>query len=313
MILGFLTVMSFAFFAVALPSDGLILKLNSDEIETSFWGTDTVVSKWVDQSGRANNFVQTNNDNSKMPLVNSAALNGYDTVKFRTTDQLRVAAAAAGDFNPGNGGMTIVMVMKVDSLSGTRYVLRKGNYSSSFHPGWSIWTDATRLIIRLANTENVNLADNKAGLTQTITGRVQQWFIYSVVIGSNESDIEQFMPLTAHLDNIAASTNVWDNAALKGTISSPDSVFLNVGSDVEFAEILVYSRPLETEEIGTVGSYLSKKYDLTTSYPVIDDCRYLWLDEGGMAEDLNQDCRVDLQDLAYMAAHWGEIYDPAAE
>ena len=312
MILGLLAIISTVCFVQAIPADGLILRLNDTSMETSFWETDIVVAEWLDQSGSANDFVQTTGDNAKMPLLISSGLNGYDTVKFNTDDQLRIAAADAGDFNPVNAGMTIVMVMKVDSLAGTRYLFRKGNFTSSADQGWSIWTDATRVIARL-NSDNVNDDDHKAGRTQAISDKVGQWVVYSMVIGSNASDTSAFAPLDAYVDGTLAATNVWNNGEFTGTIAPPDSLYLNVGGDVEYAEILAYSRPLDSDEMNEVGSYLSKKYSITTSYPVIDDCQYIWLDGTGLIEDVNHDCVVNLEDFAYMATHWGEIYDPALQ
>ena len=42
----------------------------------------------------------------------------------------------------------------------------------------------------------------------------------------------------------------------------------------------------------------------------ISDCNNVWDNGFGLSPDLNEDCRVDMQDFAIMALDWAQCYDP---
>lgn len=264
--------------AMATPvTDSLVMKVDPGSIVTDGTGA---VTAWNDLGTLGNDLSSLS---TYEPSVNAGAINGYDAVNFNK-DRMTRSASVADDFIPGTGGLSIFMVMKIDSLpAGAGYYFRKGNYASSADDGWAIWADSTRLISRL-NAENINDDAHKAGKTYFLSdaGQVGQWIIYSTVIGST-GDGTGVAPLDAYVNGTNTTTNgqVWNGGTYTGSISPVDSVFLGLDLVGDIAEVLVYNKPLSETEQNQVGYYLDQKYAIDTAY-VPEPGSLLLMSLGGM-------------------------------
>ena len=81
------------------------------------------------------------------------------------------------------------------------------------------------------------------------------------------------------------------------------------------AEVLIYHGPLTQAELASVATYLKTKYnygeDVGDLYPPVPltNCEGIQA-AGGITGDLDNDCAVNLSDLAMLVANWLTNYDP---
>ena len=218
---------------VAMPLSELILWLKADAGHG--WG---YINAWVDQSGKGNHAQQTTTANR--PQVVTNAINGRPVVRFYTTNS----------FNFPNSPFTgatqaevfVVVKAALDVPSAGRALWRFGGSGSGSvaHP----------------NSLGNIVEDFGSTLTQTL--------------GDPAQPLDQY-----HLYSISAKTNDW-SARLNGLPQyatttnavgfwSPPA--LGVSYDGDIAEVLIYNRPLTTEERDTVGRYLAGKYLFVAAPP----------------------------------------------
>lgn len=179
-----------------------------------------------------------------MPKLVSAGLNGYDTLSFDgitgQDDVLQLSANVAGDLNPGTGGMTIFLAMKLNSTAANAYIFRKGNFTSSADQGWSIATTTSDRVFSRLNADDVNDNAHKAGRTHSFANLQSTWVIYSMVIDG--SLMETF------LNGEDNYTNTWYSGTYTGSVNPPDSSFLGVNMNGELAEVWVYGTEISAAD-----------------------------------------------------------------
>jgi autotransporter-associated beta strand protein len=223
-------------FAKAAPpvTSGLVLHMDASQITTPP-ATGTQLDTWTDVSTAGNNAIRQATSSTGFPKYVTNGLNGLPVVRFASGN-------AVGDhfrFNRISTIRSAFWVLKDDGL-GDRFFLGD-SLSSQFYRGTSgntkkFWhNEFTSSFIR-------------SGVTK--------------LMGNPVNGVNTELPLGSfQLISLVTTGNVEANQICQDRAVT--------GSWVgDIAEILIYDRALDETEEKAIGTYLSTKYQLVTTYPV---------------------------------------------
>ena len=214
-------------------TDGLILQMDASKITLT--GDGAQLNTWADASSAANHAQRQSGSSNGYPKYVANAVNGRPVVRFNS------GAASAGDhfrFNRISTIRTVFWVLKEDAgLADGRFLLGDSdNYD--FHrgttPNGPLWDS------------NYTSANIRNGITKLMGNKVD---------GTTTS----LPPGSFKLVSLETSGNVSANQICQ------DRTYHGSWQG-DIAEILIYDRTLSGEEENKVGTYLSNKYGLQTSY-----------------------------------------------
>jgi len=196
------------------------------------------VYEWKDASGHNNNAVQ--NASNTRPAYITNRLNGYPVVRF---DGMTNFLTCPGNFPTTNKGYTVFVVVQPHSI---------GNGLNTIYSGLGyhvLWLDYTN---------------------------------YPTIINSGES-LQSYTPLNSWYSTIAEKADgtggdkkayLYQNGVIK--VSGPDTVtnvdyafglsnyagYASYGFSGDIAEVLVYSRGLDSLEMDSVNNYFNHKFNI---------------------------------------------------
>lgn len=244
----------------------LQLWLDGDDIYSMTKDGSNKVSQWNDKSGNNNHAVQATWDNQ--PVFTPNGISGRWSLIFDgSNDFLSIANDATLNFDSG-AGYTIFLVANYRGYTakGSSINVLLGKWDGLHAtPGYSLETGvANNIVVKTGSNELVE---------------------YSV-----ESIQDDDVIITAVMDNAATESKVYRNKRVwllntSATVAGDNSGDLVVGADTgssryaewDYAEVLIYNRPLWDAERESVYNYLAKKWNLEFTPRSISDLA-LWLD-----------------------------------
>ena len=225
-----------------VPTVGLRLHLDASDAESVIADGSGVVETWHDRSGQANDAVQSLT--SRRPTYVENALNGRAVVRFDGTNDHLILGDIGNDFS------TAAHVFVVATVADNNYNLfttRNNNTwwcegGSTSNPGVFRSTALTNYSTNMPNsgTHIFAIESSASGWEMSIDGVSQ---------GAGAAGYNQ-----GNAFKIAAPDDSNSLKYLTGDI----------------AEILVYNRILSDSEELQIAAYLSSRYDVATSAPIID-------------------------------------------
>jgi autotransporter-associated beta strand protein len=214
-------------------TNGLVLRMDASQITGT--GDGAQLNTWVDTSSVANSALRQSGSSSGYPKYVANAVNGRPVVRFNS------GAASAGDhfrFNRISTIRTVFWILKEDAgLADGRFLLGDSdNYD--FHrgstPNGPLWDS------------NYSSANIRNGTTK-LMGNTVNGTTTSLPSGS-------FKLVSLETSGNVSANQICQDRTYHGSWQG------------DIAEILIYDRTLSGEEENKVGTYLSNKYGLQTSY-----------------------------------------------
>ena len=215
-------------------SSGLVLRLDASQITGTADGAQ--LNTWTDTSGAANNAVRQSASSSGYPKYVANGRNGLPVVRFNSANN------NPGDFMKFNRLSTIRTVFWVlkenAGLTDTHFLLGDSSTFDFYRgptPNGPLWDG------------NFSSANIRSGATKLMGNLVNG------TTTSLPSENFQLVSLVT-LDNVAAD-QICQDRTFHGSWQG------------DIAEILIYNRALTSTEEAAVGTYLTSKYALMTTYP----------------------------------------------
>ena len=206
-----------------------------------------------------------------LPTFKANAIADLPAVKFRNAAGLKCSDASWGTLA---NGVTVFAVVQLNNISATDYIFDSANY------------DDRNMLCSHGDTQKWFINSG----TRLYTGDVQagQFLVHEVVFDSAGSRHLINGELAGQGD---AGTEAFAGLSLGGHVLGGGN-FL----DGYVAELLVYNGSLDDDQRMDVRRYLLSKYGLGFACGVNQGAYHL--------ADINQDCRVDLDDYAEFAFGW---------
>tara|TARA_R110000803_G_scaffold210379_2_gene281987 strand:+ start:108 stop:1412 length:1305 start_codon:yes stop_codon:yes gene_type:complete len=220
----------------ALPTiSGLKLHLDADDASTIT--TATGVSQWSDKSGQGNHLTQATG--SKQPLVQSAALNGKNTILMDgTADKLQRTTYTGGAISQA---VTFYLVVKVSQTVGdSGYIFDAGGATRNY-----CYNNGTAPDLYYMNGGGSDIIPS--------TNVSTTWTMISLVFDGASSSFEQDQVVIATGNSGTSATN---GITLGGRHT--DSSY----AAHDYAEVLVYDSVLSAVDKSGVEIYLKNKWGI---------------------------------------------------
>jgi hypothetical protein len=232
----------------------------------------TGVSQWSDKSGHGLLFAQSTG--SSQPTVNSAALNGLNTLRFTAGNSQSLTCSNPPSTNAnmqlplieGQNGYAIFAVLKRAGPAGTNnvYTFNLPGGAGGINSGGLQW-ESSDTIIRSPDNKNASTA--------------QATTAYCYISSRNPGGYNSSIRLNGvDVSSIVTSTN---STYLKG-IGEKDAGGTFANCDI--AELIVYQSSIAAVDIPLVETYLNTKwFTAPISNPTAIAGLQLWLDGGDAA------------------------------
>ena len=239
-----------------------VLWLKADQgVQTS----GTSVTNWLDQSGHGHHVSQTNA--TDWPVLTNNVVGGRPAVRFANNSQYLTRDDALGF--TGNAAMTVFMVIEADDGNGRRAV-HLGDASGASQQTIAFVTDSS---IRYNNGNSIFANDPMNGSFGIGTWMTEAGGSYDDGRFFKNGDEKSQTGST----NPTYTKNLVDGELLIGQGRSNAGAFNDYFLG-DIAEIIIYDRELDSEELISVGCYLKQKYGLATHYtsPLYADGGSVW-------------------------------------
>ena len=223
--------------ASELPiSNGLVLRMDASQITGTSDGA--LLNTWPDSSGGSNNAIRQSGSSTGYPKYSANSINGLPSVRFNS------GTAAAGDHFKFN---------RISNIRSVFWVLKE---NASLSDGHFLLGDSSTYDFHRGAAPNGALWDPSYASPFVTTGATR---LMGNTINGNSTSLPSG---NFQLVSLVTSGNVSANQICQDRIYH--------GSwQGDIAEILIYDRALSSDEEQQVGYYLSKKYNLATSYNVL--------------------------------------------
>lgn len=227
-------------------------------VKTQMFGGNEVVTRWKDQSGNSNDFIQSNS--TKQPSYEyEDTTNGYPYLSFDGTDDF-LQCVNNGISANGRGiahEHTIFLVTKVEQDATNGYVLTKDSKS----------TNLPRFIIESRNTGSFNVlnstySDDDTDVIQTTgTDDLSDIAVYAVKFHNKQ--VKVFRNGTQVQHDQANHFDDFDNynnarAMVIGADEEGSGRFL----EFNMQEMIIFNDDLTEEQVKQVSTHLQHKYNI---------------------------------------------------
>lgn len=249
-----LGVVSSSFYSLWTPEAiSTVLWLDASDASTITESSGSI-SSWSDKKNNGRSAVQETGLNQ--PTYTSSGLNGKNVVTFNgTSSWLSVADTYDAPIN-------IYVVVKSETTSGVRHILRKGfNAGNSFEFFLRTNDLTVQLAVGGSSSAFVSSATNQATTDATIYGSV------------NNGEILRLFKNGSAIGNTPAITTAQLNSTQALRIgASPSDNTSGGGSAIDFwngiiAEVVLTTAILSTEDRQNIEGYLAHKWGLTSGLP----------------------------------------------
>jgi signal transduction histidine kinase len=238
-----------------IPLNGLGIWLKTGTaVKTQ--GTDVIL--WDDESGNHHNAFSILNDSYDPPQLVSNALNNFPVVHFNGSNN-GMETPAFATFPKKRG--TIIIVAKINGRSATSGV-GLGNLVCTYHGKGVVWQFG-------ASPDKYAYYDGVGGEGFPVqSAPPSEWGIITLI--RDNDTIMNFYRNGRYETAFPVHDNQPDSNSLKigfnGRLGTNiDSIPEILNGDI--AEIIIYDRNLESEELSSVHKYLSEKYKLALAPP----------------------------------------------
>ena len=214
---------------------------------------DGAIARWIDKSGNARH--PTQSTSAYRPIRKTAVKNGRDVIRFDGTDDFFDVTA----FPTTSIDFSVFLVGKNAAKTFT------GSHSNDLqayidqdHSGGSGWAFQTRPdigagIMTASAFPNTGGNSNGAVITQTEN-------VFNVLDFSRVASGSEYLALNGATPAVNASTVAW---VPRSSMRIGKTVGFNRPLNGDIAEILIFSRILNSSERSTVLAYLATKYEIT--------------------------------------------------
>ena len=217
-------------------SNGLVLRMDASQIAGTSDGAQ--LNTWPDTSGGSNNAIRQTGSSSGYPKYIANSINGLPLVRFNS------GTAAAGDyfkFNRISNIRSVFWVMKENASLSDGHFLLGDSSTYNFHrgntPNGPLWNPTYASSFITAGTTTLMGNTINGSTTSLPSGNFQ---LVSLITTGN-----------------VAADQICQDRVYHGSWQG------------DIAEILIYNRALSSGEEKQVGYYLSKKYNLATTYNIL--------------------------------------------
>jgi len=227
-------------------SDGLVLWLDAHDPDVVFQEPGGTINVWSDKSGQGNHAKQS--DLNSQPQYLPDGLNGRSALRFDGNDFLSLGCPASLDFQPGDP-FTIAVVYRVASKDSGTFLSKGGGAAGQRAYQFYVAPGRRGAITYGVMKEHHGRSETEIAV-QVCDGAQTEVYVngapcFSFRASRGSSDVDVLVG--ARRQN---ADNTGTFYALKGDV----------------AEILVYNRALDAQQLGQLGSYLKKKYALDAEY-----------------------------------------------
>lgn len=249
---------------VGIASNNLAVWLDAEILGDSAIGLSNgdPVSTWFDSGLNGNDFTQTG---SARPEFVTNVLNGLPVVRFNGTSQY-MSTTDSADFTSSDGEFSFFAVIKTTYNNSRQIILRsRNNATAGTASGFSVELDENGDFegAVAAPTHAEDTSGNFVGFTQSEIDLINAGYVLIVLTFDNTNS-------TARLNSVDFSTT---DTELSGSspIGTVDGETPHLGRAVnasirfffgDIAELLYYTRLLNSTEISNVENYLISKYNL---------------------------------------------------
>ncbi len=208
------------------------------------------VTTWADSSGYGNDAAAASGNE---PIVKTGMLNSKPVVRFAAGNSDFLTVADDASLNPDEISMIIVSMHTSGSDAWSPYIIKTSSYSWDDGYGFAR-SNATDDFISFIDSYNTNVVS----ATYTTNSYDISISVY------DKTNIELFKNETsAGTDNYTSSINNSSNSLYIG--ASPNGANPTAFLDGDIAEIITFSRAINSAERTIVANYLSEKYGISVS------------------------------------------------
>jgi hypothetical protein len=248
-------------------------------------------------------------DDDAAPKIIANALNGHSVLDFDGTDDWMYCAARSYLSVPK---YTYFLVFKPRTVDSTlRYFFQSGYDQSSGTYMDTVWAvyfsgDSTKTSIRVRhkNSAGGSVSTGNNNMPATLQNN------WNILVGLWD-DYNLRMKVNNNIGAITSNAS-WAPCYkhVRTWLGNNSSNGSGTMFDGQIAEILVFNRPLNSEQELMIGSYLQQKYGLTDNsvykFPSVTagNCDDKWRNTMGQDADFNQDCQVNFVDFQILAESW---------
>lgn len=194
-----------------------------------------LVSQWDDKSGNTNHATQATG--SLQPTTGTRTLNGLNVIDYIPTDYMDLPAAIRA---VGGGNNTTFLVAATDNTGLDRSFIDVSGGTGIYRV---VFSNATSRVLRFRNGGSfVDLSGTLSTDAQIVTAQ------------RNGIDLSLYAN---------GGTGVTASGGSDVTGATTARLGDTFGTDGYYAEVLIYTRALTTDEINQVGNYLGSKWGLT--------------------------------------------------
>jgi hypothetical protein len=247
------------------------------------------MTTWVDRSSNAYTGTAVNSPTYQTNVLNSlpvVRLNG-STQYFNFGDVLDIGTSP---------GITIFAIVSYDSSSGDGNIISKSLRGPGFSR-WAVGRFSNNMILLLGSSYDTSVAPEATNADTTTGFRMVEasWDRTNMILYKNGTSVGT--NTLSDSGNFTSANSLFVGVYNDGTGTAP---FSTSYLDGDVAEILVYMRPLATQDRQTVEGYLAWKWGLqnnlatthpyynnnpgaVTTYNIVTDSLILYLDPGNSA------------------------------
>jgi hypothetical protein len=275
-LMAFLVYSPIAMSAVPVTS-GLVLQLDTSDVNTTTRGGVTYVTSWTDQSGNNNDANQATEARQPV-LVSNITPAGGSAIKFDGTDDY-FSINPNSTFDGGNWTMfAVYAVDALDSSAGSRRLVNLGY--EDIDPSGTTKAGPTTYTLIAGGTTSAIRATSRTIANSFIaanSGLVKNYGPDIFYLGAMTNDYST-TSITGYIFNSAGDSN--SSTATNSTAFGITNTVARIGAGTTsttstlpasyhngwVAEILIYNRVLTPSEITSVKSYLLAKHMPPTAY-----------------------------------------------
>lgn len=280
----------------SFAGDGLSLWLDASDASTFTKDGSNLISQWRDKSGSGNHASQSGADTIK-PTYNATGLNSLPTVIFASAggvDRLAVVNSASLAYT----ALSIYMVCQRDTDSGATQVAMTKYGAGTPTREW-------QLTVTSADAFNITASTTGAASNVTATSAATATTGTAFLVHMNYNGTQAI---------IGANNANYAGGAASAIVNSTSDITIgsaNGGTSAfqgRISEIIIISRNLSATEHAGLLNYLSDKWDVTITAPVVRDAYGLFGQSNGSGQGLVSELPPEL-DTTYANV---QIFNPTS-
>ena len=230
-------------------TDELVIWFDASDTSKVQTNASSKVTAWLNKgsSGTAGN---ATSPSGQEPTYANNVLNGYPVVRFASADSTILTNAYS---NSGTNITVLAVLLRGIDTWNSGFMCFVKNGGADYNASTSFFFNDDNTVFRLWRNwvypPALNLINGEA---YVVVGQYDgvNAYIYTNGIGTSIASSGAF--------NI-------QKMSIGGRLTAAPSYYWNG----DFAEVMIYSKALTSNELDTAGGYLATKYGITTTYPIV--------------------------------------------